>query len=519
MTAYRITPATSVFTDAFRDHAFDADSASPDSLSVDAGAFLVANRLGIGAYLGGTGAWTVSVAGSVVSTYEEGMLLAPGADGSRITVGPEASVSGKIGLTVVSAATVENAGTIVGTTFYGIQVDKGATHTIVNTGTIEAPIAIGDSLGVAADSVTNTGTLAGGVYLSGGADRLTNSGTITGDVGLGDGADVLTNFATRAGATVSGSIAGLIDLGAGNDRFAGGAGAERAQDGNGADSVALGDGADRYLATGSGGTDGADTVAGGAGVDTWDASAATASVAVNLDTVAHGLGPVSTGGGAMAAQTATGAGVGSDRITDSGTTAATRDVITDFEDFVDVIDRPRGDRRRQHHGRQRRLRLHRDARGLHRDARGLHRARGRAPHRLLRLGRGGPGRHERRRARPLLPCPQGQRPFDRAVGRGLHPVTQASRTAWRAPAVAAGDNEAWGCDASPSSAQPSGSAGTSGRQAGRDRRRRLATHSAARRSTIRLEEAAAFRRPAGARQTVPLRWPPVARRAESGRSA
>ena len=52
-------------------------------------------------------------------------------------------------------------------TFYGIQVDKGDTHTIVNSGSIEALIAIGDSLGLAADSVTNSGTLTGGVYLSG----------------------------------------------------------------------------------------------------------------------------------------------------------------------------------------------------------------------------------------------------------------------------------------------------------------------------------------------------------------
>ncbi|WP_299132609.1 hypothetical protein [uncultured Amaricoccus sp.] len=415
MTAYRITPATSVYTDVFRAHAFAADSAGPDSLTVDAGAFLVANRLGIGAYLGGTGAWTVSVAGSVVSTYEEGILLAPGADGSRVTIGAEGSVSGKMGITLVSAATVENAGSIVGTTFYGIQVDKGATHTIVNSGTIEAPIAIGDSLGLAADTVTNTGTLTGGVFLSGGTDTLTNGGAITGDVGLGDGADVLTNFVTRAGVTVSGGIAGLIDLGAGNDRFAGGTGAERVQDGDGADSVALGDGGDRYIATGNGGGDGADTVAGGGGVDTYDASASTVAVAVNLDSVAHGLGPVSTSGGNMAAQTATGAtvaGASLDRITgfenatggaagdrlhgsgvanvlkgnggtdmlfgyggddtlsggasfdnlvggagrdvltggseadsfdfaartDSGVTAATRDVITDFEDFVDVIN-------------------------------------------------------------------------------------------------------------------------------------------------------------------------------------
>ncbi|MFO1142469.1 MAG: calcium-binding protein [Amaricoccus sp.] len=317
MTAFRITPATSVFTDVFRAHAFAADSAGPDSLTVDAGAFLVANRLGMGAYLEGTGAWTVSIAGAVVSTYEEGLMVAPGADGSRIAVSAEGSVSGKIGIALVSAGTVENAGSIVGTTFYGIQVDKGATHTIVNSGTIEAPVAIGDSLGVAADSITNSGTLAGGVYLNGGADSLVNSGTITAYVELGDGADVLTNFATRAGVTVNGSIGGIIDLGAGNDRFTGGANVERVQDGDGADNVALGAGDDRYLSTGNAGADGLDTVAGGSGTDTWDASASTVAVAVNLDTVAHTLAPVTTAGGTLAAQTATGAsvaGTSSDRI-------------------------------------------------------------------------------------------------------------------------------------------------------------------------------------------------------------
>ena len=107
-------PATSVYTDVFRDNAFDADSAGPASLSVDAGAFLVANRLGIGAYLQGTGAWTVSVAGAVVSTYGEGLFVDPGrgrlAD-YRIRRGQRKRQDRQI---AASGAVIENAGTVVG---------------------------------------------------------------------------------------------------------------------------------------------------------------------------------------------------------------------------------------------------------------------------------------------------------------------------------------------------------------------------------------------------------------------
>ena len=122
-------PATSVHTDVFRDNAFDADSAGPASLSADAGAFLVAKRLGIGAYLQGTGAWTVSVADAVVSTYGEGCSWFRGADGSRITVSAEGSVSGKIGIVAASGAVIENAGTVVGKS---TDVDSGGYLLIVH---------------------------------------------------------------------------------------------------------------------------------------------------------------------------------------------------------------------------------------------------------------------------------------------------------------------------------------------------------------------------------------------------
>jgi hypothetical protein len=48
MTAYRITPAFSIYTNVYGDHAFGSGSTGPDSLTVDADAFLIA-AVGFGA--------------------------------------------------------------------------------------------------------------------------------------------------------------------------------------------------------------------------------------------------------------------------------------------------------------------------------------------------------------------------------------------------------------------------------------------------------------------------------------
>ena len=63
--------------------------------------------------------------------------------------------------------------------------------------------------------------------------------------------------------------------------------------------------------------DGNDLVRGGLGIDTYDASAATGPVFINLDTVAHDFGPLAPGVGLVAANTAAGtdvAGNGNDAI-------------------------------------------------------------------------------------------------------------------------------------------------------------------------------------------------------------
>ncbi len=60
------------------------------------------------------------------------------------------------------------------------------------------------------ESLTNNGTITGGVALGGGGDTLVNTGTIGFDVDMGDGDDNVVN---------SGTIHGNLNLGAGNDRY------------------------------------------------------------------------------------------------------------------------------------------------------------------------------------------------------------------------------------------------------------------------------------------------------------
>jgi Ca2+-binding RTX toxin-like protein len=185
-----------------------------------------------------------------------------------------------------------------------------------------------------------------------------------------------------------GKIVGLISLGGDDDVFKGGSKAEHVADGDDDDTINLGGGNDVYIATGNSGADGVDTVNGGRGIDLYDASAATLGIDINLDKVSHIFPALSatgvnasgsigvfdsiinfenvTGGsgadviigsskanvidGGGNADTIIGLG-GRDILTggsggdtfrfvsikDSGTTAATRDFITDFTS-ADVID-------------------------------------------------------------------------------------------------------------------------------------------------------------------------------------
>ncbi len=306
MTFYRISPTTSVYTSVYGDHAFDSDSTGPDSLTLDTDAFLVAagGFRASGAHLANTGAWTVSVNGSVVSSYDAGLTLDTGNTGvSMITVGAEGSVrGGDFGMLVGSSAIIQNAGTISGSTFAGIYLVGTGAHTITNTGILEGAYGILDQGGPNNDTVTN-------------------SGTIMGSVALGDGHDTFTNVRTVGGVTTSGNVHGTIDLGDGNDKLTGGVSAETVQDNDGSDTVVLGDGDDTWIGvgatTGPGGGDGLDVINGGTGLDTYDANGSTAGIEINLDGVAHDLAPFAPGAFRVAARTVDGdhvAGAGADTV-------------------------------------------------------------------------------------------------------------------------------------------------------------------------------------------------------------
>jgi len=220
------------------------------------------------------------------------------------------------------------------------------------------------------------------------------------------GPNTVTDYTIVGDIIKSGSILGFVGLGDGDDKFNGGANPEKVLDDKGADIVNLGGGSDTYVATGAFGNDGIDTVRGSAGIDTYDASAATSDLLINLDSVTHsgqaantasgtdisgtakdmifgfenargganhdfifgsaaanqldgngsgdhltGLGGSDTLFGGAGIDTLNG-GAGKDLLvggadldsfeysatTDSGITAATRDLILDFEDGIDIID-------------------------------------------------------------------------------------------------------------------------------------------------------------------------------------
>ena len=177
---------------------------------------------------------------------------------------------------------INNSGSIV-STFQGIDLNGGGSgnaggiHTIINSGIIDAPVAI-----------------FGGVFFI--TEKVTNSGRIDGDVLLGAGSDVFTDFVTikKHGKVIThhGTVDGIVDLGDDNDTFNGGNNAETVKDGQGADIYKLSGGNDTLLAAPDTGLDGVDTIDGGAGRDTYDGSTRTGTFGgtdflINLDKIAH----------------------------------------------------------------------------------------------------------------------------------------------------------------------------------------------------------------------------------------
>jgi Ca2+-binding RTX toxin-like protein len=299
MALFRITPTTSVFKDVLdfqHPDAFNRDTAGADTLIVEQGAYLISVP-GVGAVLANTGAWTVTVNGSIVSQNNVGIFLeADNAAVSTIKIGVNGEVQGAGG----------------GILPAGIVAESSAN--INNSGLIDGAIVLSGGN----DTVTNSGVINGDVALEDGTNHLANSGTINGSVLGGLDTDTVTDFVIVGDVVRSGTINGTILLGDGNDTFNGGANPETFQDGNGADVVTLGGGNDTYIATGNLGLDGIDIVRGGAGIDTYDAGDATGDVRIYLDSVNH-AGPE-----VVATSTATGTDI----------SAANKDRIFGFENAI-----------------------------------------------------------------------------------------------------------------------------------------------------------------------------------------
>jgi Ca2+-binding RTX toxin-like protein len=352
-----------------------------DTLIVDANAFLISQSAGDGAFL--TGSWNVTINGEVgaFGSGSHGIRIDPPAAVANVTIGKTGDVFGERSGLLFQAelGTITNRGTISGGNDGIRGISSSSSQVVfVNSGLIQGGLT-GLNLANGLHTIINSGTIRGGDAISsGGENHLTNSGRIDGNVVFGSVVDTFADFKKVGHVIKNGTVSGVIDLGSGDDHFTGGANSETVSDGNGTDVYKLGGGNDTYHAL-TGGSDGTDTVNGGSGIDTYDATGATISVSV-LFSIAQAFGDNigfdnitgfenATGGSASdflsgngAANTLIG-GAGGDvltgfggrdtltggadgdtfiftKLSDSGTKAFTRDVITDFvgggQDLIDL---------------------------------------------------------------------------------------------------------------------------------------------------------------------------------------
>jgi hypothetical protein len=132
-----------------------------------------------------------------------------------------------------------NSGVIGGSVYGGSGAD-----TIDNSGSINAPVNMGDGL----NSLTNTGMVYGYVLGGAGKDTVTNTGTIGGTVFLGDGDDVYTGGSAQD-IVQDGGGSDVTNLGNGDDHY----NAVRPNGVDGTDVVNGGAGFDTYDASAAGG--------------------------------------------------------------------------------------------------------------------------------------------------------------------------------------------------------------------------------------------------------------------------
>jgi Ca2+-binding RTX toxin-like protein len=293
-------------------------STGPDTLIVDADAFLIAEQSNFsGANL--TGSWTVTINGAVEGLGPSGHGLSvtgSTSDASTIKVGSSADVFGTfIGMSINEKTTLDNKGVISGGDLSAAGlVQISGDLTIKNSGLIQGYSNGVSCGGAGVMTIVNRGTISStgpnsnsiqGSFNN--AAHITNSGTLVGTIQLANIDDTFTDFMKVGKHVKNGSVNGVIDLGGGTNHFTGGANTETVRDHGGTDTVKLGGGNDTYLAVPSVDSPGNGALNGGKGIDTYDASGTPNTVDINFDTISHGI--------LFDPQTALGTDVGGDHLT------------------------------------------------------------------------------------------------------------------------------------------------------------------------------------------------------------
>jgi Ca2+-binding RTX toxin-like protein len=225
--------------------------------------------------------------GEIFGVEQHGIHVRNSGDNVTITNTATGEIFGALGGVTASSGgaqhvTIKNAG-LIDSEQHGIWLlnATGAAPVIVNSGTISGTVnAIlaesGDRL-----NVDNSGQLIGNVRgtSTNQVDTVANTGTIKGSVFLGSGSDRYTGVATVDDTLVSGKVSGTVFGEAGNDRLTGGNSVDRFNGGTGNDTLNAGAGNDTLI----GGT-GKDILTGGTGKDFFLFNTAL-SASTNVDTI------------------------------------------------------------------------------------------------------------------------------------------------------------------------------------------------------------------------------------------